>query len=127
MSKINTKTIVEKTDIAVSNLSADGGYLNPMQSDTFIRLLVDQPTILNEMRIVPMNAPTMQINTIGFADRIMHAAPASGTALNSALRSAPTTDKIELVTKEVMAEVHIPYDVLEDNIERAPWNRLLCR
>lgn len=118
MGKMRTKTIVEKTDIAVQDLIDDGGYLNPMQSDTFIRLLVDQPTILNEMRIVPMNAPTMQINTIGFADRIMHAAPASGTALADNKRAVPTTDKIELVTKEVMAEVHIPYDVLEDNIER---------
>jgi hypothetical protein len=34
------------------------------------------------------------------------------------LRAAPTTDKVELVTSKVKAEIQIPYDVLEDNIER---------
>jgi HK97 family phage major capsid protein len=60
----------------------------------------------------------MEINKIGFATRILRAAPASGTALPAAQRSKPTTEKITLTTKEIIAEVHIPYDVLEDNIER---------
>jgi hypothetical protein len=33
-------------------------------------------------------------------------------------RSKPTTSQITLTTSEVMAEVRIPYEVLEDNIER---------
>jgi len=70
------------------------------------------------MRVVPMNAPSMEINKIGFATRILKPAPASGTALSASDRSKPVTDKVELLTKEVIAEVHIPYDVLEDNIER---------
>ena len=92
-----------------------------MQANTFIRMLQDQPTVLNDMRVVPMNAPTMEINKIGFANRIMRAAPASGTALSGSgyeTHAAPTTGKVELVTKEIIAEVHLPYDVLEDNIER---------
>ena len=50
--------------------------------------------------------------------RILHAAPASGTALTANNRSNPATDKVTLTTSEIIAEVHIPYDVLEDNIER---------
>lgn len=115
---LSNKSIVEKADIAVSNLQSTGGYLNPMQANTFIRMLMEQPTIVNEIRTVPMNAPTMEINKIGFASRILKAAPASGTALTPANRSKPTTDKVSLATKEIIAEVHIPYDVLEDNIER---------
>lgn len=115
---MRTKDIIEKADIAVSDLISDGGYLNPMQANVFIRKLIDQPTILNEVRVVPMNAPTMEINKIGFGQRILKRAPASGTALDPADRSAPATEKVELITKEVIAEVHIPYDVLEDNIER---------
>lgn len=115
---MDTKTIVEKTDIAVSNLISSGGYLNPMQSNTFIRMLIDQPTLVNEIRTVPMNSPVMEVNKLGFTSRILRAAPASGTALSAANRSAPTTDKVTLTTKEIMAEVHIPYDVIEDNIER---------
>jgi hypothetical protein len=116
MSRLSTKQIIEKADIAVDDLIDHGGYLNPIQSDTFIRMLIDQPTLLNDIRVVPMNAPTMDINKIGFANRLLQASPGSGVAL--AAGSAPTTDKVSLVTKEVMAQVNIPYDVLEDNIER---------
>jgi HK97 family phage major capsid protein len=112
------QSIVEKADLAVSDLVSDGGYLNPIQANTFIRMLIEQPTMLNDIRVVPMNAPTMEINKIGFATRILRVAPASGTALAASQRSKPTTDKVTLTTKEIIAEVHIPYDVLEDNIER---------
>jgi len=111
------KTIVDKADLALSDLTS-AGKLNTMQANTFIRMLIDQPTIVNEIRTVPMNSPTMEINKIGFASRILHPAPASGTALDSTLRSKPATEKVSLETKEIIAEVHIPYDVLEDNIER---------
>jgi len=112
------RTIVEKADIAVSNLVSDGGYLQPEQANTFIDLVLTEPTILKQCRTVRMNSPQMQINKIGFYDRILKNAPESGTALASADRAKPTTSKIQLSTKEVIAEVHIPYDVLEDNIER---------
>lgn len=116
--KGSNRSIVEKADIAVSNLISDGGYLNPMQANEFIRMVQEQPTLIREIRTVPMNAPTMEINKIGFTSRILHAAPTSGEALEASKRSKPTTDQITLTTKAVRAEVHIPYDVLEDNIER---------
>jgi len=116
--KPDNRDIVEKADLAVSNLISTGGYLNPIQANTFIRMLIEQPTIVGDIRVVPMNAPTMELNKIGFGQRILKKAPSSGTALDASDRSKPTTDKVTLTTKEVMAEVHIPYDVLEDNIER---------
>lgn len=112
------RTIASKADIAVQNLIDGGGYLNPIQANTFIRMLQEQPTILNEIRTVPMNSPTMEINKIGFGSRILRPAPAAGKALATTDRSAPTTSRITLTTKKMLAEVHIPYDVLEDNIER---------
>jgi|WetSurMetagenome_2_1015567.scaffolds.fasta_scaffold165934_1 hypothetical protein len=118
MAKPSNRQIAEKADLAVSTLVGTGGYLNPIQANAFIRMLIDQPTIINQIRVVPMNAPTMEINKIGFGQRILHKAPTSGTALAAGDRSAPTTDQVTLTTKEVIAEVHIPYDVLEDNIER---------
>lgn len=119
MGKLSNKSIVEKADLAVQDLIDDAGYLNPMQSDAFLRILINQPTILNEARIVPMNAPKMEINRIGFMSRVLHAAPASGAYLDEANRVKPTTEKITLTTSEILAEVHLPYDVLEDSIERA--------
>ena len=115
--KASNRSVVEKADLAVSDLS-DGGYLNPIQASTFIRMLIEQPTLLKAIRTVPMNAPTMEINKIGFTSRILKRAPTSGTALAASDRSKPTTEQITLSTTEVIAEVHIPYDVLEDNIER---------
>lgn len=114
----SNKSIIEKADLAVSDLTSAGGYLNTMQANVFIRMLIDQPTMINAIRVVPMSGPRMEINKIGFTSRIMRAAPATGTALTSTSRSKPVTDKVTLTTKELMAEIHLPYDVIEDNIER---------
>jgi HK97 family phage major capsid protein len=119
----------QKADFALSELTSNGGVLNAEQNDTFIRLLIDQPTMLRSVRSVPMNTPEMKLNKIGFGSRILKVAP-QGTSpyaaddgtndryLLAADRSKPTTSQISLTTKEVMAEVRIPYEVLEDNIER---------
>lgn len=112
------RELVEKAMITVSDLVSNGGYLNPEQSNRFLRDVRNSPTLLNDVRFVPMNAPKRVIENIGFGSRILKVAPASGTALGSGDRSAPTTGKITLTTDEVIAEVNIPYDVLEDNIER---------
>lgn len=133
--------IARRTDIALAQLEANGGLLLPEQANRFIDFIQEQPTILAQARLERMNAPTKRIHRMGFANRIMRAArngttdnggpygdPGAGSDsvrtyagntryLDEADRSAVTTREIELVTKEVMAEVHIPYEVLEDNIE----------
>lgn len=124
---LSTKEILKKADLAVADLQANGGYLNPEQADRFIDLVIDEPTILKEVRTVKMNAPQRKIEKIGFDSRILHVAPASGTALDAAKRSKPVTDKVELNTTEYIAEVHIPYDVLEDNIERGNLEDTIMR
>lgn len=116
-----------KADIALANLTINGGLLNPEQSATFLRLLIDQPSILPDMRVVPMSAPELRIPKIQFGTRILRAATQTGGAQDSgantrylaaADRSAPTTSMLTLRTKEIIAEIRIPYEVLEDNIER---------
>ncbi len=122
-----TTDIVKRADIALADLTADGGLLNTEQQDQFIRNLIDQPTLLREARTVPMNSPRMEINKIGFGSRILRVASQTGGALDdgsntrhlaAADRSAVDLGKVSLVTSEVMAEIHIPDEVLEDNIER---------
>ena len=113
----SNQELMKKADWAVADLAANGGLLSPEQSTTFIRKLLVQPTLLRQARVVTMGAPTRQINKIQFATRILQAGT-SGVALTLAQRSKPTTEKIELNTKEVVAEINIPYDVIEDNIER---------
>jgi hypothetical protein len=114
----SNKKLLQKADIALADLSSNGGLLNPEQANTFLRKLIIQPTIMNSVRVVGMGAPTRKINKIGFGSRILRAAT-SGQALASDKRAKPTTEQVELTAKEVMATVYLPYDVLEDNIERA--------
>ena len=121
-------SLLRKADLAIADLATNGGVLNPEQGAAFIRILIKQPTLIRVCRVVEMIAPIRKINKIGFGSRIMRAAQ-SGVALNQNAanglptglggRAKPTTEQIELQTKEQIAEVRIPYDVMEDNIERA--------
>jgi len=129
----SNEEILQKADLTLSDLqgSGKGGLLQAEQSNTFIRKLIKSPTMINAVRVKTMNSPQMKINKIGFGKRILRKAT-SGTALDTAAqdgafdanaeataRAKPTTEQVELNTKEVMAEVRIPYDVMEDNIEQA--------
>lgn len=120
-----SKTILKKADLAIADINEQGS-LTIEQSNRFIRKLIEAPTLLRVCRTIAMSAPSRRINKIGFGTRIMRAAN-QGTyvggvaqddrALAAADRSAPQFDKIELHTKEIMAEVRLPYELLEDNIE----------
>jgi hypothetical protein len=78
-----------------------------------------------------MNTPQADINKIGIGTRVFHGAKNSGNGaaglndsnvndrvLAAAKRTSVTTSKISMNSTEVIAEVRIPYEVLEDNIER---------
>jgi len=117
---------LQRADVALSDLSSNGGILSPEQTKQFIDMIVDEPTIINQIRTVRMPTPTMKINKIGLTGRLLHGATQAGSAeddgsnpryLAKSKRSAPTTSQIEMSTKEAIAEVRIPYEVLEDNIE----------
>jgi len=112
--------IIKKADMTLGDL-ATGGLLEAEQSATFIRKLIDQPTILRGSRQVVMSAPQRKINKIGFGTRILRPAVAA-TGLAEGDRSKPTTEQVLLSTKEVIAEVRLPYDVIEDNIEQGAIN-----
>lgn len=135
---MTNEELMRRADLAISDLQANGGMLNPEQANTFIDMIHDEPTIIQQVRLERMNAPTKKINRIGFANRIMRAAP-QGTPpyfaddntnsryLAAADRSAVTTGQIELNSKEIMAEVHLTYETLEDNIERGNLEEHIMR
>jgi hypothetical protein len=108
--------IIKKADLALADL-ATAGRLNPEQTDRFIRTVMDAPTIINTCRTVAMGGPEMKINKIGFGSRILRPG-VSATALIQSQRSKPDLGFVKLTTDEVIAEIRIPYDVIEDNIER---------
>lgn len=114
----DNQTLLQKADVAIADVASGGGVLSTEQSKNFMRKLIDQPTMIKAARVVGMNSPTRQINKIGFGTRILKPG-VSATALSSGDRSKPTFTKVDLTAKEVKAEVRIPYDVMEDTIERA--------
>jgi HK97 family phage major capsid protein len=115
---MKNSSLIRKADLALADLTANGGLLQPEMSNTFIRRLLKTPTILPRARVVSMSAPQRKINTIGFGQRILRKA-VSATALAPSDRAKPTTTQLTMDTDEVIAEVRLPYDVLEDNIEAA--------
>jgi hypothetical protein len=114
----SNESLLRKADLAIADLQANGGELLPEQGASFIRKLIKSPTLIRVCRVVEMASPQRKINKIGFGKRILRKGT-SGVALTQAQRSKPTTEQIQLTTKEQIAEVRLPYDVLEDNIERA--------
>lgn len=129
--------LAEKGDLAVSSLVSDGGYMLPEQTKVFFRRLIDQPTILPMIRTVQMPRPQMNIPRIQFNQRMLRrgrngfysgsaAAQAAnggnptlnaGRALTTAERYAPALTKIEMSTDEFVAQLNLPYEAIEDNIE----------
>lgn len=131
-----TGQLSQKADLALADLASGGGLLTMEQNETFIRRLEDSRTILNAMRVYPMSGPTARINAIGFGgfitypasqDRNANTTGHSGRTPKAPYRSSPTTTHIDLTSKEVQAVVKIPYEVLEDNVERgAMQNTILA-
>ena len=115
---MDNKTLLRKADIALADLATSGGELSATEGANFIRKLIKQPTLLQQVRTVEMTGPKMKINKIGFGQRILRKA-VSATALTQSQRAKPTTEQIELDSKEQIAEVRLPYDVLENSIEAA--------
>lgn len=114
----SNKNLLQKADVALADLASNGGLLLPEQANTFIRKMMIEPTIMKDVRVVTMSAPKRIINKIGFGTRMLRPA-VSATPLNVSDRYKFTTEKVQLQTNEMIAEIRLPYDVLEDNIESA--------
>ena len=116
---IDAKTLIQKADLTVQDLIDDGGYLNPEQFDKFYRKMLDGPcNLIKEIRRVTMKSPQMDIDKIGFGTRMLRPAPSSGNYLPDSDRYAPQFEQIKLNVEKLWGEIFLPYDVLEDNIER---------
>lgn len=114
---LDNKTILHKADLALATLQTDGGYLLPVQSAKFIRILIDESKVMKLATVTPMRAPKQPINKIRFATRILRPGQ-EATQLAEADRARPELSDLELDAKLFKAEVHLSNEVLEDSIER---------
>jgi len=117
VSYTSNRTLLEKADLALSDLTAGGGVLLPAQAQKFMRLLIKQSVLMQMATVVPMASPKHQIAKIKFGSRILRRG-SEATALPVADRARPDMSYLELDAQLVKAEVHLSDEVLEDNIER---------
>lgn len=112
-----TEQAFKRADVAVSDLKTNGGYLNPIQFDRFIQEVGRGTDFLPLTRMVTMGSPEMNIDKIGIGSRFLHKAT-SAVPLDASLRSKPVFGQVKVTTQELIGSLYIPYDVIEDNIER---------
>ena len=58
MSYLDNRTILEKADLALTDLTAGGGILKPAQAQKFMRLLIKQSVLMQLATVVPMLRPS---------------------------------------------------------------------
>lgn len=114
--ELDNRTILEKADLALSDLLS-GGELVDAQAKKFIRLLIKESVILGMAQVKPMASKKQLMEKIRFASRILRAGQ-SQVALPLADRSKPDLSKVELDAKLFKAEVRLDNETLEDNIEQ---------
>jgi len=117
MSYMNNRTILEKADLALADLTAGGGILKPAQAQKFMRLLIKESVLMKLATVVPMASPKQQISKIKFGSRILRPG-AEATALAVGDRVKPDLSMVELDAKLFKAEVRLSDETLEDSIER---------
>lgn len=123
---LDNRTVLEKADLALADLTTGGGLLQPAQAQKFIRILIDESVILKQGTVVPMKSPKQLIEKIRFGGRILRAG-AESAALPVADRSKPDLSQVELDAQLFKAEVRLNNEVLEDSIERGQLRQTIMQ
>ncbi len=113
----DNRSIIEKADFVLSELSGGSGLLLSEQAARFIRILINESVLMGLGFVRPMPNPKELVEKIRFGSRVLRAGN-EATALGTAERSTPDLTKVELDAKLFKAEVRISDEVLEDSIER---------
>ena len=88
MAYTSNRSILEKADMALADLTAGGGILLPAQAQKFMRLLIKQSELMGMATVVPMAAPKQQLPKIKFGSRVLRAGK-EATRLSDAERAKP--------------------------------------
>ncbi len=123
---MDNRTILEKADLALSDLTTGGGMLQPAQAQKFLRILINEAVILKQSTVVPMRSPKQLIEKIRFANRILRSG-SEAVALPVADRALPNLGKVELDAQLFKAEVRLNNEVLEDSIERGQLRQTIMQ
>lgn len=111
-----TRSILQKADLSLADLIADGGYLEPAQAKKFLQRAIRKAKLSGMITVTTLESPTQIIENLRFAGQVLQPG-VSGEALLAAQRSKPDLGKETWNAKLFKAEIRIPDEVLEDNIE----------
>ena len=114
------RTLIEKADLAISDLQTDGGFLSDQQADRFIRLAIKESRLLSQITVTPMKGPREERNKIRFAGRVLRPGQ-SATSLPAGQRSKPDLSSYVLDAQLFKAEVRVHDEIMEDQIERGSF------
>ena len=111
---MSSRELLEKV-VSTTQLGAGGGgVLTPRQSNGFLDFVVEQSVLLNDVRVVRMNAPTVDIDKVNVGTRIMRKAT---EAVDDGNNVDPTFSKISMTTVKLRLDWELSTEGLEDNIE----------
>jgi len=113
---ISNKTIMQKADMEVADLIADGGYLQAEQAEKFIVDLIEESVMMKLVQVQALKSHTKIMGKVGIDGWVLKPGT-SGAALAVADRTKPTTDEVTLYTHLMKGEIRLNDEVLEDNIE----------
>jgi hypothetical protein len=122
----DNRTLIEKADLALSDLQSDGGYLTDQQLDKFIRLAIKSSVLLKDILITPMKGPRDERDKIRFAGRVLQPGD-TAVALPLDRRSTPDLSKYVLDAQLFRGEVRLSDEVLEDQIERGSFQETVAQ
>lgn len=114
---LTNETLLQKADLVLADLQTNGGLLQPIHAQRFMRVLIDEAQIMKMATVIPMKAPKQVVDKIRFGTRILRPGY-EARALPEADRSKPTTSHIDLDAKLFKGEVRLTNEVLEDSLER---------
>ena len=111
----SNKYWVEKADLKVSDIIAEGGFLNAEQAQELFELEVKESVLLQLGTFKSMRSSEFEIPKMGFTGRVLRAA-SEGVGLSEDERVRPPMGETKLSVKEFIAEARIPYSALEDHV-----------
>ena len=104
-------------DFMTSAVLESGGKLNPQQFDYYIELIKDQPTMLRDITIQPMNSHTLNLDNLDFMGRVTKKA-VEGIAFTDAQMAKLTADQNQLIARKMRAEFPITGEMRKMNLMR---------
>lgn len=110
--------------LGVSDL--DESILQPVKFDAFVRTMQRRTNILQQARFIPMDSQSVDIDRIGFADRVItRAIKPDGTLKGTESKVQPSTSTNKLRAVEMRGSMGVTDRALRRNIERDGFSQTL--